>query len=367
MNYHIALSRSIDFATIAQEAATEQGPRHAMGVLCDKLDAVVHHPNHKSIGLSDKLWSKVAGTPQSWSLARRLANTLTSEDVIFCTGEDIGIPISACCGNRADRPKIAMFIHNLDRPRGVLSAKLFDLGHRVDLFITNAPAQARFLQQRLGIPTSRIFLLTEHIDTQFFVPGKPNCQTAKPVIASVGLENRDYRTIARATQDLPVDVRISGFSRDAKVLARAFPKVMPANMSRKFYPWPELRQLYWNADLVIVSLVENKFCAGLTAILEAIACAKPLIITHTQGLSGYLQQIAPVCVVDPGDVMGMQQAILRVLSNLDHEQELARQRRVKLLQQHTMEHYIDTLAAQLMSITPTSFFPKGQELLRDMT
>ncbi|MGI0491577.1 glycosyltransferase family 4 protein [Alkalinema pantanalense CENA528] len=362
MNYHITLSRSIDFATIAQEAAAGQSPRHAMGLLRDKLSAIVHHPTHEVIRLSDKLWAKIAGTPQSWALARRLAHTLTSEDVVFCTGEDIGIPMAACCGAYSNRPKIAVFIHNLDRPRGFLSAKLFALAHRVDLFITNAPAQAHYLHSRLGIPISKIFLLTEHIDTQFFVPGQSDCQTAKPILASVGLENRDYRTIAQATQDLPVEVRISGFSRDAKALARAFPKVMPANMSRQFYPWTELRQLYWNADLVIVSLVENKFCAGLTAILEAIVCGKPLIVTRTHGLSGYLEQIAPVCVVDPGDVVGMQQAIVRVLSNLDHEQELAQQRRIKLLQRHTMEQYIETLATQLTSLAPGSSLPQGRRL-----
>lgn len=363
MNYHIALSRSIDFEDIAQEAAAEQCPRHAMGILRETLGAQVHQPREESTGRSDRLRAKIAGTPQSWALARRLATTFTAQDVIFCTGEDIGIPIAACCGTQADRPKIAMFIHNLDRPRGFLSAKVFNLTDRVDLFITNAQAQAQFLQQRLGVAPEKIFVLTEHIDTQFFIPGTPEPQNSRPLIVSVGLENRDYQTIAQATQDLSIDVRISGFSRDAKVLARAFPKVMPANMTRQFYPWPDLRQLYWNADLVIVSLVDNKFCAGLTAILEAIACAKPLIVTRTAGLSDYLQEIAPIHIVNPGDAMGMQAAIFSILSNLEQEQEWAQLRRIKLLKNHTMEKYISTLATQLLSLAPTPELSKNPRLV----
>ena len=52
------------------------------------------------------------------------------------------------------------------------------------------------------------------------------------MIVSVGLEQRDYRTLAAATADMDVDVKISGFSEDAEVLQRSFPDVLPANMSR---------------------------------------------------------------------------------------------------------------------------------------
>ncbi|MEG3933450.1 MULTISPECIES: hypothetical protein [unclassified Microcoleus] len=43
-------------------------------------------------------------------------------------------------------------------------------------------------------------------------------------------------------------------------------------MSRKFYEWPDLVQLYRDADVIAVCLMDNKYAAGGTALLEAMAC-----------------------------------------------------------------------------------------------
>ncbi|MEM5838768.1 hypothetical protein AAHH59_10735, partial [Pediococcus acidilactici] len=58
-------------------------------------------------------------------------------------------------------------------------------------------------------------MLPDQTDTIFFRPSPASLDKPRPVIASVGLEKRDYRTLAAATSDLDVDVKISGFSRDA--------------------------------------------------------------------------------------------------------------------------------------------------------
>ena len=83
-------------------------------------------------------------------------------------------------------------------------------------------------------------MLLEQTDTQFFTPRPVSGEKKRQTVVSVGLEKRDYRLLAAATADLNVDVKISGFSKDAKALSQAFPDTMPENMSRKFYSWPDL-------------------------------------------------------------------------------------------------------------------------------
>ena len=48
---------------------------------------------------------------------------------------------------------------------------------------------------------------------------------------------------------------------------------MPENMSRKFYEWPDLVQLYRDADVIAVCLVDNKYAAGVQGLLEAMAAS----------------------------------------------------------------------------------------------
>lgn len=211
--YHLALGRPIDLESIAHDAEVGLCPRHVM-----------------------------------WGISQRL-------------------------GAKPNRPKIAVFFHNIDRPRGRLVMKLFGLADKIDLFVSNASLQLDFLRN-LGVSESRLLMLPEQTDTAIFTPGVSSSNQQRPIIASVDLEKRDYRLLAEATADLDVDVKISGFSKDAIAMAKAFPETLPANMSNKFYSCPDLVQLYRDADLVAVTVL--------------LACAPSLIFTikkHSYQLS----------------------------------------------------------------------------------
>ncbi|MBD2020712.1 glycosyltransferase, partial [Leptolyngbya sp. FACHB-36] len=287
--YHLALSHTIELDHIQAQAAAGKRPRHVMWGLSQRLNATIHTPGTEPILRIDRLRSKLMGQPQNWALARRLAAELTSDDVIYCTDEDVGIPIATLCGMQPSPPKVAVFIHTGHRPRSRVALKLFRSAERVSLFVSNCRPQIEFLHDYLKLPDEQVFSLLEQTDTQFFTPGSALSYKPRPVIASVGLEKRDYRSLAAATADLDVDVKISGFSADVRPLARSFPKTLPDNMSRRFYEWTELVQLYRDADLVVVSLFPSQDTAGVTTLLEAMACHRPVIVTQTEGLADYLE------------------------------------------------------------------------------
>jgi glycosyltransferase involved in cell wall biosynthesis len=347
VNYHLALGRPTDLESIASDAIAGICPRHVMWAFSQRLGATVHQPGAEPVLPLDRIRSKIAGRPEHWALARALSEQLTSDDLIYCTSEDAGIPVAALCGAKPNRPKIVVFIHNIDRPRGRVALKLFRLAERTDLFVTNARPQFDFLRRYLRLPESRIHTLPEQTDTTFFTPGPPSPDKRRPVIASAGLEMRDYRTLAEATQDLDLDVKISGFSRDARASARAFPKTLPANMSRRFYSWPELVQLYRDADAVAVSLTDSKFCAGLTTLLEAMACRRPVVVTRTRGLADYLATPGTVTTVNPGDPACLRQAIVNLLNNPQEAQAQAQRGYELTVKLHNSERYVEALTAQL--------------------
>lgn len=348
MKYHLVLSRPVDLDSIGREAAAGKRPRHAFGMLRDRLGATVHVPGSDPVTAWDRARGKLFGDASFWAMARRLARELGPDDVIFCSGEDVAIPVAAVCGSRRDRPKVALFAHNLDRPRAKVAIRLFGIGRKVDLFVTNIAIQVDFLRRYLGLPESRVRLIEDQTDRRFFAPGDPSPGKARPVVASVGLEQRDYRTLAEATAGMDVDVRISGFSTDAALQARALPDVLPPNMTQRFYEWPELAQLYRDADVVAVSLFECKYSAGITTIMEGLAAGRPVVVTRTEGVAHFLDPDA-MRITRPGDAEGLRAAIAGLLADPEAARAMA-DRGYALGRRHDSDEFVEVIARLLAGL-----------------
>ena len=243
-----------------------------------------------------------------------------------------------------------VYFHNIDRVKGKLSLKLFGLAHKIDIFMACTSYQTNFLANYLKLPKSKIFLLLDQTDTQFFKPGLASPHKKRPVLVSVGLVKRDYRLLAKASYNLNLDVKISGFSNDANALKKTFPDVLPDNMSRKFYEWPDLLQLYRDADIVVIALIDNKYAAGVQVMMEAMACMRPVIISNTQDMVDYLKQSHALRVVQVGDVDEMRQAINELLANPEKAKAQAESAYQVIQKLHVSENYEELLIERLKAL-----------------
>jgi glycosyltransferase involved in cell wall biosynthesis len=341
MPFHIVLPRPMDLDEAMRTADAGQGPRHSLALIARALDARVHAPDGRA-GRRDTLRARLVGTPAMWGLARSLRSGLGKRDVVFCPSEAGGFEVSSLIGSKWRRPRIAMFVHNVARPRGRVALKLW--ARRVDLFMACSRTQVDFL--RSFLPEERVAFIWDHTDDRFFTPG-PQRAHPKKLVVSVGLEQRDYHTLARATEHLDVDVRISGFSKDAAVLARTFPAVMPKNMTRNFYSWPDLAQLYRDADVVVVAVRENKYAAGVQSLMEAQVSGRPVIASSTTGLRAYLDDT--VVQVPPGDASAMRSAIEAVLRD-PTAQAKAERAQPRARERYAMDRYANDIVAKLRSL-----------------
>jgi glycosyltransferase involved in cell wall biosynthesis len=323
-----------------------------MHELARELGAAVWIPDPDRMppSLRDRAAARLAGSAHAWALARALGAACGPGDLVYCADERVGIPVVATCGSRRARPRIGVFLHNLDRPRGRLAARIFALTRRADLFVTCASTQADFLRRAHRVSDDRILLLLEHVDCRFFAPGPASPDKTRPVIAGVGLERRDYRTLAAATHDLPVDVRISGFSRFARTLARSFPDPLPANLSRRFYDWTELVQLYRDADVVVAPLFPSRYAAGVTTLMEGLACRRPVVATRSEGLCDYLSPDDGLSLVEPFDAAGLRRAIVRLLEDPAAAAEQARRGFELARRRYDLDPYVERLAARLRAL-----------------
>ncbi|MGI8502313.1 MAG: glycosyltransferase family 4 protein [Hassallia sp.] len=347
---YIAISNRFDLENISRDAQADKGPGHVMWDISQLLKATIYQPGTEPLLLLDRIRACISSRPEHWALARKLSSILKEDDVIFCNGEDIGFAIASLCGDRLHPPKIVVFIRNINRQRGRLSLKLFQLADRVDLFMTDNPAQANFLRDYLGIAMNRVHLFLEQpTDISFFTPGLASPNKKRPIIASGGLEKRDYGTLAEATRSLNVDINICAFSPNATTLSRTFPKVMPVNMSYRYYNWCELRQLYRDADVVAITLFPNNYQAGLSTMFEAMACRRPVIITQIPGIISDIINYGFVIGVDPGDSIGLKAAILNLINNPKKAETIAQKGYELVRNQYNHNTYIKGLVAALTS------------------
>ncbi|MGB5709925.1 MAG: glycosyltransferase family 4 protein [Waterburya sp.] len=297
-----------------ESLATTELPKSDFSLLAQSLNASFITPESYPIKLMDKVRANLAGTPENWAFARAIASQLKADDVVFCPGEEIGVPLAILCGGKKERPKVIVWFHRITGLRSRVVLKLFNIGRLVDLAVVSSLPNQIFLQNHLNLTDEQILFWWHPINTDYFASkissSNKNPQNPRPLVVSSGLERRDYSLLAAATGELDVDVKVAGFSQFQSRVAKNFPKVMPENMSNKKYSLPELVKLYHDADVVAICLRENDGTCGVTVLLEAMACRKPIVCTRTRGLSDYLDDEQAVMTIKPGDVAGLQKAIL---------------------------------------------------------
>ena len=247
MSYHVALWHQ-ELETVGRDAAAGLCPRYATLTLARAPGAQVH----TNAGHDPRRPTRSEGRRRPRSLVRR--GRYAASSVLETWSSADWAKTSACRSRRrsaaaAAGRRLSNSVHNLDRPRGRASLRLFGLARKVDLFVTNATAQVDFLREEMPARLARCADAGADRHAVFY-PRPPLGRQVETGLSSPasGWSSGTTAPLPRRRGDLDVDVRVSGFSRDAEVEAEVFPDPMPANMTRRFYPWPELVQLYRDAD-----------------------------------------------------------------------------------------------------------------------
>jgi glycosyltransferase involved in cell wall biosynthesis len=351
--FHMVQTGANDYDEVERQAAEGRRPRHSVPAMVRRLGARLHQAERDAPAptLADRLRARLVGSPKTWALARELAPRLGRDDVVFCLDADAGIPLADAvrAKARADRPKLVVYLHNIDRPRGRVAARMFRIADSVDLFTSCCSSQLEYMRDRHGVAEDRTLLLLQHVDNRYFTPGPPSPGKERPAIASVGLEQRDYVTLAAAARDLDVDVWVDAWSPNARKASRAFPAEIPANMSYRRSKSTELVQLYRDAEVVVVSMFPNRY-AGLTTLTEALACERPVVASRTVGLADYLTPPDGITPVEPCDPAALRAAIVRLLEHPDEAREQARRGFESIARRYDFDAYVEMVARRLEAL-----------------
>ena len=224
----------------------------------------------------------------------------------------------------------------------------------VDKIICVSSVQKRIFARQLKVPENRIEYVPLGIDTNFF---KPEINPVDDFILCVGDADRDDETLIEAVRDLPI--KLIRISDESKILETLKSKLevgsRSSNLKEKFLllhgvPDLQLKELYAKSTIVVVPIChQSNQPAGLTALLEAMAMGKAIIITRGLATQDYVIDRENAILVDSCDAYQLKNEMLWLLTHSLECKKLGKNARKSVEEKFTMARSAEKLANLLQN------------------
>lgn len=267
---------------------------------------------------------------------------LRDHGVIFSDGEHVGIPLALAMAFGPAHPHVVIG-HRLTAPKKRVFFSVLKAHRRMTRIIVHSRTQLEAATRELGIPRERLEFIPYSADTEFWQPlGLPE----ECLIASAGLEHRDYAVLDRACAGLGHQLFIAAGSLHSPGAACTLPSSTSEAVVRQLNHL-SLRELYARASVVVVPLLPNDFQAGVTTLLEAMAMAKPVVVSATEGQRDIVVDGETGVLVPPGDEAALRRAIVRLLDDPVERLRMGRNARRAVRERYSLDLYVGALAGSM--------------------
>ncbi len=255
----------------------------------------------------------------------------------FVTAENTTLPLALLLKFRRG-VTLGLIGHRITTPQKSRMLRVFQLFNQIGAMVCYSRQQEKFAQEQLGVPAEKVRRIAFQVDEKFFTPAaQPG--PGRGVVA-VGRELRDYPTLFKALENTDVPVTVVASSPWSKRSDQTADRQVPANVTlRKGLSSVELRELYRNAAVVVVPLMNVDWPAGVTSLFEAQACGRPVVISASEGILDSLDEGAAVRV-PCGDAQALREAVLRLIANPAEAAAIAAKGRASALQERTLDQFV---------------------------
>jgi glycosyltransferase involved in cell wall biosynthesis len=288
-------------------------------ILTDRQLGVDNPPNRFWRAFSQLVYI-TAGIPW-WPLLRLARRTvrdrLNSYDYLVVTTNTFGLCLGVLRRFGLIRARILFIAIGLIETRTPIRIVLvyrWFLGKGVAVCALSE-AEAGVLTQRLRMPVAHIPF---GVDASFWVPGRPDTRLESgDYVLSIGNDrHRDYRTLMDAWKPHYPLLRI--ITRlDIASTARNI-EILRGDWHSQILDDVQIRTLMQNARFVILPIRQTIQPSGQSACLQAMACAKTVVITDFSGLwNRKMLRDGATCILagPPGFRAGIQAAAERLLAD----------------------------------------------------
>ena len=310
-------------------------------------------------------WARAVGASLGWALERAggyggdFATVLASlsranrADVVLSTVDTVGIPLMLLSRARRLRTPFVYVAIGLperlarlrsERMRRLYAAALGSSAAVVAYSDHEAEALREWLRRHGR--NARVEFVPFGVDTESIRPGD---DPRTDDVVSVGADpHRDFALLARVAERLPeARFRIVATADHVRALGR-----VPTNMVvAADLPFGEMLQHLSAARVVALPVRENTYSGATTVLLQAMALAKPVVVTRTQAIAtGYGLVDGENCrLVPPGDEAAFERALASLLADEGRARALGVRARATVESRLTWERYVDRIEAFLVA------------------
>jgi len=265
----------------------------------------------------------------------------------FANAENTAIPLALLLKLRP-AARLAFIGHRLTTPLKTRLIRAFNLLRQAHVVFCYSALQEGHIVDRLAFPADRVRLIPFQVDERFFTPSAE--PTVGRGVVSVGREMRDYPTLFAALEGTGVPVTVVASSPWSKRADETANRALPPNVTiRRNLSHQALRELYREAAVSVLPLMNVDFPAGITALLEAQACGRPVVATASPGIVDAVEPGSAV-MVPCGDALALKTAVLQLIERPEEAALLAQRARDSILPDRTLASWVSRIVASCAEV-----------------
>jgi len=201
--------------------------------------------------------------------------------------------------------------------------------------LCNSALLKDFLVTRYRLPSHRITVAVNGVDTDFFQPNPNGRPQGPPVLLSVArlVPDKDHDTLLQAFASVSprhpdAQLWLVGTGPRRGVLEQQVQNLGLTERVKFIQPGQDVRPLYHQADIFVLS---SRAEALPNVILEAMAAGLPVVATRVGGVPEAVLPEATGLLVDSGDDAALAAALARLLDDPKTRRALGRAARQRVL------------------------------------
>lgn len=302
---------------------------------------------HWTAWVATKVRNLVDGTELVGAALEAPRRARRTADVVLCMDERTGLPAALTPLG----PPVVSGIAWLERPqdlRWAHAAAARRAMARMAAVFTQSPAMAPVLRETWGLPECRVHNVTLGIDERFYAaqpwPGEDG------LIVSVGDDRmRRHELLIDAVRQL----RVAGVPARLELATTQrvdLPGELGVLHARRM--GAAMRGMYRRAIVVAVALHPTNLGSGLTVVLEAMASARPIVVTGNPGLDAYVEHNVTGMLVPAEDSAAFADALGYLLTDPTRARAMGEAGRAAVERSFTTAHMAEQLRGLLRSVTP---------------
>jgi glycosyltransferase involved in cell wall biosynthesis len=188
----------------------------------------------------------------------------------------------------------------------------------VDVVFCFSHNQVPVLREAFGLDADRVRVVPYGIDASFY---SPRPVPDEDYVLSIGRDReRDHQTLVEAMRRS--DARLRLFAPDGMVDELGLPPNVELTTERIDHV--TYRETLARARVVAVTTTAPRYPSGQTVVLEAMAMAKPLVVTDSPAMRDYVTPDVEGVLVPPGDPAAVAEAVDELLADDPRRRRLGR-------------------------------------------